>query len=234
MAKRAKLDAKAKMNSITLFVKSINLFNFATGGIYCIRCLKNNKIYIGETSSLLERASRHFSLLKNGYHECLSLQKDFCFYGSACFKFEILYVENTIKKCRALEQKVIKKQSVDQCYNKVHNGFQKKLPQLAQQISIKGQVYDSIRQAEKHMNISKATLVRKLNDTKNTDSIRLKKQPICRGKYNFLIEEVCYSFTNQVVEHQLEKNDAQVRDRCRSKNWRWVNWRMIQKKRFND
>ena len=208
-------------------MKSINLFNFATGG--CIGCLKNNKIYIGETSSLLERASRHFSLLKNGYHECLSLQKDFCFYGPACFKFEILYVEKTMKKRRALEQKVIQKQSVDQCYNKVSNGFQRKLPQLAQQISIKGQVYDSIRQAEKEMNISKTTLVRRLNDTKNIDYIGLKKQPICRGKYNFLIEGVCYSSTTQVVQHLLQ-NDAQVRDRCRSKNERWKNWRMIRKK----
>lgn len=105
---------------------------------------------------------------------------------------------------------------------------------MAQQISIKGQVYDSIRQAEKDMNISKTILVRRLNDTKNTDFIRLKKQPICRGKYNFLIEGVCYSSPTQVVEHQLAKNDAQVRDRCRSKNSRWENWRMIQKKRFND
>lgn len=111
-------------------MKSINLFNFATGGIYCIRCLKNNKTYIGEASSLLERASRHFSLLKNGYHECLSLQKDFCFYGPACFKFEILYVENTMKKRRSLEQKVIKNQSVDQCYNKVPKGFQKKITSI--------------------------------------------------------------------------------------------------------
>lgn len=68
-----------------IFMKSIDLFKFAKAGIYCIRCLKNNKVYIGESASLLERAARHFTLLKNEYHESLSLQKDFCLYGSDFF-----------------------------------------------------------------------------------------------------------------------------------------------------
>ena len=102
-------------------MNSIDLFKFAKAGVYCIRCLKNNKVYIGESSSLLERAARHFTLLKNEYHESLSLQKDFCLYGSDFFKFEILYFEEGFKKRRELKQKFINKQLHNQCYNLTNN-----------------------------------------------------------------------------------------------------------------
>ena len=82
---------------IIIIMKSIDLFELGKAGVYCINCLKNNKIYIGESQSLLERAARHFTLLKNGYHESSSLQKDFCLYSNKFFKFEILYFEEDLK-----------------------------------------------------------------------------------------------------------------------------------------
>ena len=79
-------------------MKTIDLFKFAKGCIYCIRCLKNNKVYIGKSASLLERAARHFTFLKTEYHESLLLQKGFCLYGRNFFKFEILCFEEDSKK----------------------------------------------------------------------------------------------------------------------------------------
>ena len=125
-------------------MKSIDLFKFAKAGIYCIRCLKNNKVYIGESASLLERAARHFTLLKNEYHESLSLQKYFCLYGSDFFKFEILCFEENFKKRRKLEQEFINEQLPNKCYN-LTNNFQINKSQLVQQISIDGKIYDSIK-----------------------------------------------------------------------------------------
>ena len=49
---------------LILFMKFLELFQFAKSGVYCIRCLQNNKVYIGESGSLLERAARHFSPFK--------------------------------------------------------------------------------------------------------------------------------------------------------------------------
>ena len=112
-------------------MKSIDLFKFAKAGIYCIRCLKNNKVYIGESQSLLERVARHFTLLKNEYHESLALQKDFCLYGSDFFKFEILYFEEDFKKRCKLEQKFINEQLPNKLYN-LTNSSQINKPQLAQ------------------------------------------------------------------------------------------------------
>nr|WFS79727.1 hypothetical protein [Ulva prolifera]WFS79804.1 hypothetical protein [Ulva prolifera]WFS79881.1 hypothetical protein [Ulva prolifera] len=208
---------------INIFMKSIDLFELNKAGVYCIRCLKNNKVYIGESKSLLERAARHFTLLKNEYHESALLQKDFCLYGTKFFKFEILYFEEDFKKRRELEQKLINEYLPNKCYN-LANSFQINKPQLAQQISIDGKKYDSIKQAEKSIKISKTTLIRRLNDPNDLTYIRLKKQLIKRGKYDFIIDGVYYSSTSEVVNKNLAKNDNQVRERCRSNSLKWKNW----------
>lgn len=214
-------------------MNSIDLFDLAKEGIYCICCLKNNKVYIGESSSLLERSARHFTLLKNGYHESVSLQKDFSLYGKTFFKCEILCFEKDYKKRRKLEQGFINKQLSNKCYN-LTNSFQTNKPQLAQEISIDGKNYESIKQAERFTKISKSTIIRRLNNKDDLTFIRLKKKALKRGKYNFIIDGVCYSSTHKVINRSLAKNDNQVRDRCRSNNMKWKNWQMIQKNRSND
>ena len=132
-----------------------------------------------------------------------------------------------------MEQEFINEQLPNKCYN-ITNNFQTNKPQLAQQISIDGKIYDSIKQAEKFTKISKSTIIRRLNNKDDLTFIRLKKQSIKRGKYNFIIDGVCYSSTHEVVNNNLAKNDNQVRERCRSNNLKWKNWHMIQKKRSND
>ena len=132
-----------------------------------------------------------------------------------------------------MEQKFINEQLPNKCYN-LNNSFQINKPQLAQKISIDGTIYDLIKQAEKFTNISKSTIIRRLNNKDDLTFIRLKKQPIKRGKYNFIIDGVFYSSTHEVVNNNLATNDNQVRERCRSNNLKWKNWHMVQKKRSND
>lgn len=55
-----------------------NLFN---PGLYKITCLKNNKIYIGQSSNVLSRLGRHVDNLEKDRHDCLELQNDFNEYG---------------------------------------------------------------------------------------------------------------------------------------------------------
>lgn len=213
---------------LILFMKFLELFQFAKSGVYCIRCLQNNKVYIGESGSLLERAARHFSLLKNGYHESALLQKDFLLYGSKFFQFEIIYFEKNAKKRRLLEQELIQKQLPKKCYS-VTNGFKTNQLQLSQQISINGKIYDSIKQAEQFTKLSKSSIIRRLNNPDDSKYIRLQKQLIKRGKYNFIIDKMCYSSTHEVINKGLAKNDNQVREKCRSKSLKWKTWYVIQK-----
>ena len=55
----------------------MNITHLFAPGIYKITCLKNKKIYMGESKNLLARIGRHCQLLSDGRNECLSLQDDF-------------------------------------------------------------------------------------------------------------------------------------------------------------
>jgi hypothetical protein len=94
--------------------------------------------------------------------------------------------------------------------------------------------YSTIREAERATNISKTTIIRRLNDSKDLMCIRLSKKPILRGKYDFIINEVRYSSTHEVIANNLAKSDNQVRERCRSESLKWKHWQMVQKHRSND
>jgi group I intron endonuclease len=61
-----------------------------TAGIYEIRCLKNNKVYIGESANLLSRLGQHSDTLKNNRHDCFDLQQDFNKYSKTDFVFKVL------------------------------------------------------------------------------------------------------------------------------------------------
>lgn len=59
-------------------------------GIYQIRNLIDNKIYIGSAIDLVYRKSRHFNDLKNNKHNNRHLQRAYNKYGLENFEFEIL------------------------------------------------------------------------------------------------------------------------------------------------
>ena len=219
-----------------MFEKNRNLFDFAVGGIYSICCLKNNKIYIGSSASLLERAGRHGSMLKTKIHECPPLQQDFNIYGSSSFEFRILRLENDLKIRFQLEKQFLSEQTPDTCYNSSFSvGFEKTKSVIAQQIIMDGKKYPSIREAEKVAGIPKTTIIRRLNDTKDSACIRLDKVVMPRrGKYDFIIDGIRYSSTLKVIAKDLAINDNQVRERCRSTSLKWKDWQMVQKNRSND
>jgi group I intron endonuclease len=58
-------------------------------GIYCIKNLINNKVYIGQAFELSKREYEHFWALKNGTHWNKYLQRSFNKYGEINFIFEI-------------------------------------------------------------------------------------------------------------------------------------------------
>ena len=67
-----------------------NLFEFGIEGIYQIHCLQTQKVYIGQSKSILERSGRHLTLLNNNCHECIELQRDWNRFGIQNFEFTIL------------------------------------------------------------------------------------------------------------------------------------------------
>ena len=67
------------------------------GGIYQIKNIINNKVYIGSAKNFEEREKRHFRALRGNYHHSILLQKSFNKYGRDKFVFEILEDMGEIK-----------------------------------------------------------------------------------------------------------------------------------------
>ena len=59
-------------------------------GVYVIRCIANNRLYIGSSSNLAVRLSRHFTMLRGGRHENKKLQRHYDKYGDAAFECDLL------------------------------------------------------------------------------------------------------------------------------------------------
>ena len=59
-------------------------------GVYRIKCLKNEKIYIGSSFNILKRIDHHFKKLKNNGHRNRHLQVSYNAYGKDNFTWEIL------------------------------------------------------------------------------------------------------------------------------------------------
>lgn len=60
-----------------------------TSGIYQIRCIANNKSYIGQSYHILNRRSKHFGMLKKNNHPNSHLQNAYNKYGIENFEWSV-------------------------------------------------------------------------------------------------------------------------------------------------
>lgn len=86
-------------------------------GVYQIRNIINDKVYVGSSKDIYKRKKQHFSSLIQNKHENNKLQKSFNKYGLKNFKFEVLETLSDIKELINTEQYWIDK------LNSVKNGY---------------------------------------------------------------------------------------------------------------
>lgn len=79
------------------------------GCVYSIKCLANNKIYIGQTINFKRRIWEHLHLLKSDKHKNHYLQHDFNKYGVNNFKFDKLLDDLDLQTRRNIETYYIQK-----------------------------------------------------------------------------------------------------------------------------
>ena len=87
-------------------------------GIYIIKNLVNNKIYVGQTTmKFIKRFWHHRWMLANNKHDNEHLQKAWNKYGSNNFEFSVVYVRQNNECLNSKEIEYIKQ------YNSIKNGY---------------------------------------------------------------------------------------------------------------
>lgn len=76
--------------------------------IYSIKCLVNNRVYVGQTDDFNRRKIQHLESLRNNTHWIEDLQNDFNLYGENNFNIEIIEICK-LNELDELERKYIKK-----------------------------------------------------------------------------------------------------------------------------
>lgn len=195
--------------------EKMNLFEFKEGGIYKTVCLKNVKIYYGQTDCFIRRCYQHLRLFKLKNHFYSELQKDVLYYGLNHFLFEIVVFEKNLSKRLQLEKDYIKNTKKRFLYNNVRVHNFKTEPRVAQRVKIYDTIYMSIRDASRKLNMSTRNIGLKLNDISNTDYKRLDYHKNSYfDTYEVKIGSTYFDSTRTVVDKGLAKTTRQVRDRC--------------------
>lgn len=63
-----------------------------TIGIYCIENLVNHKVYVGQSTCVEDRWSKHLGSLRRNCNDNCGLQKDWNLYGESAFSFRVLEI----------------------------------------------------------------------------------------------------------------------------------------------
>lgn len=155
-------------------------------GIYQIKCLANNKVYIGQSIDLNNRYIQHISALRKNNHENYKLQKDFNFFKENNFEFNILSVCPQ-EMLNHLEDFYIKKyDSVINGYNLI-NGTMKYRPKGDQSFEIYENEVDKF--IKKYIN--------NFYDTDNLDICNIKD---LYKEFNlFFYDDISIDFIKQIL-----------------------------------
>lgn len=93
-------------------------------GIYGIKCLGNDKVYVGQTSmNFGDRRDTHFSLLNTNKHPIREMQEDWNNYGREKFEFFIIHELQSNDDIDKLEKQYIQQYGIlGNIYNKLSGG----------------------------------------------------------------------------------------------------------------
>lgn len=98
-------------------------------GVYEIRCLENDKIYVGQSTNVYNRICNHKAKLRSGVHVNRGLSLDYNKYGESRFTFTILGYYDSASAARKAELELIDHYvascSAQRLYNRVSAGRKK-------------------------------------------------------------------------------------------------------------
>ena len=203
----------------------INLLNYRQAGIYQIRCIINNKVYVGESNNLLQRCESHFYKLEKKTSDITKLQKDFTQYGPENFTFEILYSGpkwSDNKKRKMQEKKILQQYAAILLYNKTNQTNEDKVSlnyRILNQIN--GVQYNSIEEAA---NALKMRPIEVANRLKNKYPGYIIIEKIVVGYTPVIINDEEFPSLQSVVQKGLAPSRSAVHYRLNSTSPKWAGW----------
>jgi len=222
-----------KIEGFELACEQVNITRYMQPGLYEIVCLRNNKIYIGETENLISRLGYHAASLKQNRNHCVELQNDWNLYGAKEFEFNILFLgskwESSQVRLKKENELIDRFSKIGQnnftLYNsnKVNNfTFNYRKP-----IKIDGIIYSSVAEAGRQLPLSATTIRRRLRDSKypNYESLNIIKH----GYTAVTVSDIYFLSYKAVVEAGYAKDRAQVSRQVKSKNKKWQDWKLAEK-----
>lgn len=163
-------------------------------GIYQIRNLVNNKLYVGSSNDLLKRKREHFRTLNKEIHCNKKLQRAFDKYSEQNFIFEIIeFVEDKNKLIEYEQYWINTLKSVQEGYN--INIVAGKGPVYKKSIICleTNKVYDSISEAHKLTGFARSAIGDNCNNKVNA----------CRGYHFMFYNDFLNLDKNKVLEKML-------------------------------
>lgn len=203
----------------------IDLTPYAVPGVYEIRCIPKNRVYIGESENLLVRLGKHVASLTQNQHDCVDLQQDWNQFGLQGHSFHILRHGpswDTAEKRRAFEAIVLKhmQQESFSVYNTDRTAtFTRNYRRL---IEVDNKIYESVALAQKEVGVSETTVRRRLRDPKYPTWKELDR--IEHGYTKVCIKGQEFESINAAVEAGLAKDRFTVMRRLKSTKNEWKDW----------
>lgn len=220
-------------------MNNLNIFDLCISGIYEIKCLKNNKVYIGQSQNCAYRIARHYNDLKTQTHHCEPLLEDVLKYGINNFKAKIILkvsIDGKLDKnhLTKLETKLISELEPLSYYNIINSNPSPSYKSY----KYKNQVFNTIKDLRSFINNTtgsnysethfKRLFLNKNSPYYNTvEYIGEKPQTSI-----FLIEDKHYNGWKEIVKAGLAKTKSQVFYRLNSSNYK--NWSRVKEIKKSD
>lgn len=216
-------------------MNNTNIFDLCIPGLYEIRCLKNNMVYIGQSTNCVYRIARHYNDLQKHIHHCEPLLEDFIKYGSKAFKAQIILeisLDETFDNITLLQLEKKRLSELDPfTYYNIVNSSQK--PSY-KSYKYKNQVFNTIKDLREFINNTTGSnysethfkrLFLNKNSPYNNEVEYIGEKPQTKV---FSIEGKYYNGWKDVVDNELAKTKSQVFHRLNSSNYK--NWFRVKKK----
>nr|YP_010732096.1 putative GIY YIG homing endonuclease [Massjukichlorella minus]WDY13010.1 putative GIY YIG homing endonuclease [Massjukichlorella minus] len=207
-------------------VNITNILELAYPGIYEIHCLKNNKVYVGESQNILSRLADHVSTLQQNRSHSLPLQKDWNQFSMNKFDFIVRFIgpnfQNKNKRLQ-IEAELIK--FYEKKYGKTYNStgpLEARGLNYRSIIEIDGTIYSSIEEAASTLNLGRTTILRNVRDPKKHNFRLIEQVP--QGSSKISVNGVIYNTVSEIVKAGLVTTRHQATRRLASKSPKWKDW----------